>query len=139
MRIATGWGEAIVGTPLFGLLLACASATPHIQMHSPNPNGCYVMLFDQPGFNGAADLLNGPGKWPSLEKLRETNHVRWTNRIRSLRVGPAATVAAFAQPEFRGQAQEYHAGSEYATLTAELSGRTQSLTLTCQSAPTVQP
>jgi hypothetical protein len=100
-------------------------------MRAPNPNGCYVMLFERPEFTGASDLLNGPGKWPNLEGLHETNHGRWRDRLRSLRIGPNATVTVFTQPQFRGHSQEYRAGADHPNLRPDISAHVQSLTIAC--------
>ena len=56
-----------------------------VPLPAPNPNGCYVMVFEQPEFSGSGDVLNCPWKWASLDGLRKTNHDGWRNRIRSLR------------------------------------------------------
>ncbi len=132
------WCNGIVFAILLGSGLACGSAPPRISMRAPNPNGCYVMIFEQPGFESAGDVLNGPGKWPSLETLRETNHSRWTNRIRSLRVGPAATVTAFTQPKFAGQSEQYPAGTAHPMLTPPFSTTIQSLEIACNASPIQQ-
>ena len=114
--------------------LACASAPPAMLMHAPNPNGCYLMLFERPGFEGANDVLNGPGKWASLEQLRETNNGRWVNRVRSLRVGATATVTVFTQPAFGGPSQRYEPGTDAVGLTPNLAARIQSIDIACLAA-----
>jgi hypothetical protein len=86
----------------------------------------------------AADVLSGPGRWPTLDALRETNHGRWTNRIRSLRTGETATVVAFTEPQFRGRSARYAPGTDHANLTPELSGRIQSLEIVCEP-PVLKP
>lgn len=100
-------------------------------MRAPNPNGCYVMFYEQPDFRGANDLLNGPGKWPALEELRETNYPDWENRISSLRVGRIATLTVFADPGFRGDSEHYAAGGDHATLRPPLSDHVESLQVSC--------
>jgi hypothetical protein len=127
------WGTRIALITATGSL-ACGSSPPQVAMRAPNPNGCHVMLFEQPGFTSFSDVLNGPGRWPSLETIRETNYPSWTNRIRSLRVGGSATLTAFAEPQFRGQKERYRGGSEYEVLPPALSGTIQSLELTCDLA-----
>ena len=98
----------------------------------PNPNGCYVVLFERPDFKGLNDLLNGPRKWRSLDIIPEANHSRWTNRLRSLRLGPTAVVTVFTQPDFRGQGREYRAGTDHVSLPPEVSAKIQSLTIACE-------
>ena len=82
-------------------------------MRSPNPNG----------------------KWPNLEMVREANYSGWAGRIRSLRVGPAATVTAFTQPEFRGQSEQYRAETDHPRLSPEFSASIQSLEIVCRVSP----
>src|SRR5687768_16908455 len=130
------WCNGIVFAILLASALACGSAPPRLPMRAPNPNGCSVTIFAQPGIAPAPDVWNGPGKWPSLETLRETNHSSWTNRIRSLRVGPAATVTAFTQPKFAGQSEQYPAGAAHPMLTPPFSTTIQSLEIACNASPT---
>src|SRR5918993_5094157 len=62
----------------------------------PSPDGCYVRVWDQPGFTGASDFINGPRRY---EHLRELPGDRpWSNRIKSLHLGPnAAAVVSFEE------------------------------------------
>jgi hypothetical protein len=75
--------------------------------------------------------FNGPGGWPRLESLPETNQARWDKRIRSVRVGASANVVAFVERGFRGRSERFTSGSEHPTLSADLSANIESLELTC--------
>jgi hypothetical protein len=113
--------------------IACASSTPRVAMRAPNPNGCYVMLFQERGFQSDADVLNGPGRWATLDELPETNHMRWANRIRSLRAGGKAAVTVYADPHFRGYVQQLHTGAESPDVGPELADNIESLEIACDS------
>ena len=103
--------------------IACGKPPVYIGTRAPNPNGCYVMFFEQPEFKSVADILNRPGRWPTLDGLHETTHDRWGNRIRSLRAGEIATIIAFTEPQFRGLSARYAPGTNHANLTPDVSGR----------------
>jgi hypothetical protein len=100
-------------------------------MRSPNPNGCYVMVFEGPAYDLQADVLNGPNRWPRLDGLKETNHQRWANRIRSLRVGATATVTAFTEQDFRGSRAQYSSEAHHPDLSPEISANIESLEIAC--------
>jgi hypothetical protein len=113
------------------LAASCGSPPVRVQLPAPNPNGCYVTVFDQPGFRGIGDVLNGPGRWPSLEGLRQTRRDGWRNQIRSLLVGKAATVTVFTDADFRGESRQFAAQSDHPQLEDSFSGRIESLQLSC--------
>lgn len=111
---------------------ACASPPPRMAMRAPNPNGCYLMLFAAPRFEGASDVINGPARLSALDRLRDTNYSQWANRIRSLRVGAIATVTLFSESRFRGLTNRLQAGSEHPEITASVSQDIESLEIRCQ-------
>ena len=112
---------------LLVVMLGCAPRHLPVAMRAPNPNGCYVMLFEQPEFKGVGDLLNGPGKWPNLETMNETNY-RWTDRLRSLRIVPTEIVKLYANPVSRPVA-EFRRRSRLCELKPGISASVQSLTI----------
>jgi hypothetical protein len=97
---------------------------------APNPNGCYVFVFDKPDWQGAREVLNGPGRWPNLERLR-LDQEDWRNRIRSLDVGPAATVTVYTDATYAGMSRKFAPGSRPARLDNEISARIESLDVAC--------
>jgi peptidase inhibitor family I36 len=100
---------------------------------SPNPNGCYVFVYDQANQRGERVILNGPGKWPTLERLRRDDK-DWRKRIRSIEVGSGATVTLYTEPDFRGVSQLFGPGSDEARLNASMSVGIESLALSCRPA-----
>ena len=89
------------------------------------------MVYDQPEFRGIRDVFNGPGRWASLEGLRQTNQGNWRQRIRSLRVGEGANVVVYTDAGFTGDSQQFASGSEHAQLEAPFSARIESLEFAC--------
>lgn len=125
--------RAILATVLLGAI-ACGRPHVNVATRSPNPNGCYVMFFDKPGFGGHSDLLNGPGTWPVLKQVHETNYPDWEKRIRSLRTGETARVTAYVRSEFRGDSEAFSPESSHRDLGPNLSGKIESLQIACQQA-----
>lgn len=106
---------------------------PHrvgLGLPAPNPNGCYVLAYDLPEWRGAGVVLNGPARWPSLERLLASEE-NWRNRIRSIVVGPIATVTAYTDSDFRGASRRLPANSQHSHLDDEFSARIESLELAC--------
>jgi hypothetical protein len=97
---------------------------------APNPNGCYVFVYDRRDWQGAGVVLNGPARWPNLEGLR-ANQENWRNRIRSVDVGPAATVTVYTDAAFTGVSRRFAPSSKQARLDSDLSARIESLDLAC--------
>jgi hypothetical protein len=119
---------------LLVLIVAAGCGRPlvRVQLPAPNPNGCYVMVFEQPDYLGVGDVWNGPGRWSSLEGLRQTRRDGWRNQIRSLRVGGTASVTVFTDVDFRGLSRQFAADSDHAQLESTFSGRIESLELSCR-------
>ena len=113
---------------------ACTHTSTYTNLPAPNPNGCYVRVHDRTDFEGIGDLFNGPGRWPRLEGLVNTNEESWRNRIRSLHVGTAATLTVYAEQDFKGSSRQFPPAVDQPRLDPELSGRIQSLEISC--APT---
>ena len=67
----------------------------------PSPDGCYVQVWDEGQFAGRSDFINGPGRYEHLRDL--PGRVSWKGRIRSLTLGPAATLVAWTDERFEGQ------------------------------------
>jgi hypothetical protein len=114
---------------------SCARAPVNDWPAAPNPNGCYVMVFEQPAFVGIRDVWNGPGRWPTLDGLRRTRREGWSDQIRSLRVGPGATITAFTNTDFKGDSRQFAANTDHPQLDSAVSGRIESLQVTCEMTP----
>ena len=67
----------------------------------PSPEGCYVRVWDQPGFLGTSDFINGPRRYEDLREL--PGNRAWRNRIKSLHLGPNAAAIVFSEEKFRGR------------------------------------
>jgi hypothetical protein len=120
----------------FALLTLCAFAgcavpVTRTAVRAPNPNGCYAIVYERPLFEGAADVVNGPALLATLTRLRTTNEATWQRRIRSLRVGAAATVRAYADTGFKGHSERFAPATEHPQLDQALSARIQSLEVAC--------
>jgi hypothetical protein len=66
----------------------------------PSPDGCYLQVWDSPGFNGASEFINGPRRYEHLRDL--PGRLSWKGRVRSVRVGPAAHAIAWSNEGFKG-------------------------------------
>lgn len=117
------------------VLAGCASTPVQegLALPAPNPNGCYVFVYDQPEWRGSRVVLNGPDKRPNIERLL-LNDEDWRNRIRSIDVGPAATVTVYADLRFTGVSRRFGPGSKTGRLDPEISAQIESLDIACPSA-----
>ena len=113
-------------------IAGCASKPPRVglALPQPNPNGCYVFVYDQPEWQGARVVLNGPDRWPSIERLL-VDEEDWRNRIRSIDVGPAATVTVYTDAAFTGVSRKFAPKSRLGRLDGEVSARIESLDIAC--------
>lgn len=99
----------------------------------PNPNGCFVQVWDRPDFGGVFDYINGPQHYPSLRDMPGGRI--WTDRIHSAKVGPDATVMLYADENAQGATITLRADTEYRRLPVALDGTAESLTVGCVSRP----
>ena len=74
--------------------------------------------------------MNGPARWPKLDGLF-ANHENWRNRIRSVDVGPAATVTVYTDAAFQRAVTALEPNSKQPRLDSELSARIESVGLAC--------
>lgn len=128
------WTAAVAAAVCF----ACApSVAPRLAMTAPNPMGCYVKVYDEPQFRGAADFVNGPMRYNELTAM--PNAARWSKRIRSAQVGPAATVTVWTDTNFTGTSMQMGTDRAYPALPKALTGEIQSMVVNCTSARTAPP
>jgi hypothetical protein len=111
--------------------VACASSRDTIGSRAPNPNGCYVQVWDAPNNAGLGDYINGPAKLVQLQDL--PGQRSWRNKIRSLRVGPAASVTVWSDENFGGNSLRL-VEVEYMQLPDALSGKIESMQIACTQA-----
>jgi hypothetical protein len=102
----------------------------------PNPDGCFVQVWDAPHFSGAADFVNGPRVYASLRDMPGTR--RWDNRIRSVKVGPAGSAMIWTDEQFQGTSMRLLTDSEYPRLTDAMDAAIESMQIECvtSSGPT---
>jgi hypothetical protein len=98
----------------------------------PNPNGCYIFVYDQAEWRGDRAVLNGPARWRSVERLR-LDDKDWRNRIRSIEVGPSASVTLYTELNYGGASQQFGPASKPARFDGGLSAGVESLDVTCRS------
>ena len=124
----------IVGGFCALLTTACAGGpATRIGMNMPNPNGCYVKVFDREQFEGTADFINGPHRYATLSEL--PNRAQWSKRIRSVQVGPGAVVTVWTDEDFKGASIQMKADAKYGALIDTLAGKIQSMHVSCTPAP----
>jgi hypothetical protein len=113
---------------------ACAHPEP-VYAPAPNPTGCYVDVYDTEDGRGVRDVFNGPTRWSALDYLPHTRDRDWSGRIRSVRVGPAATLVVYSERNFHGGSLRMQADSTHFRVEQALGGRVQSLEIACVRPP----
>ena len=108
---------------------SCATSPPQVETPAPNPNGCFLFLYDRAGFNGSRYLVNGPVRLASLDRMASDSD--WNRRIQSLEVGSATSVALFTGENFSGRTTTVPPATRAPSLTTEFAGQVRSLTLSC--------
>ena len=96
----------------------------------PNPDGCYMQVWETAEYAGMSDYINGPREYASLRRM--SNNRSWQNRIVSVRVGPTATVTAFADEDFRGATLQLHADTAHRRLPGGIAGHIESVRVACK-------
>jgi hypothetical protein len=97
----------------------------------PNPDGCFVQVWDAPRFDGITDYINGPRTYTNLRDLPGGR--LWNDRIRSAKVGPGAQAAAYTDENFQGRFFPLQRDAEHKDLPAYVSGQIESLRIDCTS------
>ena len=115
---------------LVGLLPACHVRRSSISHRTaPNPTGCFIEVFAKEGFEGPRDFINGPAKHWKLDEL--PFDANWHRRIRSLRVGPSATVTVWTREGFEGESLRFGPDRNHPRMIEEFSGKVASLQIGC--------
>lgn len=79
----------------------------------PNESGdCWIEVWSETGFKGESFRIQGPANYPALQLGTED----WTDRIRSLRVGPQAFVLAYRDKDFTASMVAFGPNQEVANL-----------------------
>jgi hypothetical protein len=118
----------------FVLLLAAGCGRPGepLSLTMPNPDGCFVRVWEQERFVGVSDFINGPRAYPSLRDLPRGRN--WQNRIRSVEVGPAATAIVWSDETYRGLNVRLTTSAQYPRLAEGLTAGIESMAIECGSA-----
>jgi hypothetical protein len=98
---------------------------------APNPNGCFVYVYDSAEFSGARYVFNGPARFRTLNRTLSTGEIGWDNRIRSLRVGESAVFTVFTDTAFSGRSMRFTSGTAHPQLAPAFAGHIQSAVLEC--------
>lgn len=107
---------------------ACAP-TPQSVKTMPNPDGCFVQVWDGPRFTGRSYFVNGPRSYSTLNAF--ANNEDWAGRIRSAQAGPAATVTAWTDEKLTGASFVIQADREYPTLPLGFDRAIESMSISC--------
>lgn len=97
----------------------------------PNPDGCYMQVWETAEYAGMSDYINGPREYASLRAM--PNKRTWQRRINSVRIGPVASVTVFTDEGFRGAAFELNADSAHRQLPGGIAGQIESVRVNCKS------
>jgi Beta/Gamma crystallin len=110
---------------------ACAERANRVatSISAPNPDGCYVQVWDAPNYRGEMDYFNGPGQYPDLRKLPDGDD--WNERIRSVKVGPRAYANAYTGTNYSGNGFMFRQDTIHPRLPDHISGQIKSLSVRC--------
>jgi len=124
-----------VGTLAAAMLAGCANkefVNGGLGGWAPNPNGCYVFVYDQVDWHGERVVLNGPGRWGTVGRLRRDDDKDWQDNIHSIEVGSSATVTLYAEANFRGVFQRLGPASVQGRFVGSLNAAIKSISLSCR-------
>jgi hypothetical protein len=115
---------------------ACSSHAPldarNRSTRPPDPAGCYVRVFDAPDYRGGEEYINGPVRLEQLTGL--PGGKSWDDRIRSMRVGPAADVTVWTRERYAGQRWRV-VEAAYTALPAMFDKTISSMEIQCTAKP----
>lgn len=122
---------AVVCCLIAAMSIACAGRVSRQgETTMPNPEGCFVQVWDGPQFTGVTDYINGPQAYSTLRDLPGARV--WRNRIRSLKTGVRVRAIVYGEEHFTGPSQRLQSDTEYPMLSVALSGRIASINIDCE-------
>jgi len=124
-------GIIILAVVLSSACTGRRSAIAHAS--APDPTGCFIEVYAQEKFEGPRDFINGPVKYWHLKQL--PFEVNWHERIKSIRVGPTATVLLWVKEGFEGDPLKFGPDRNHPQLIPEFSGKIASLQIMCSRPP----
>lgn len=117
------------------LFVGCGASRPQRAWTMPSPDGCYVQVWDRPGFTGVSEFINGPRRYEHLRDL--PGRLSWKGKIRSLRLGPAAAGIAWTGEGFEGTNLVLAIDNRQPDRFAELPMNVESLDIRCGNTATL--
>lgn len=112
-------------------LAAFASCAPKPQFVKtmPHPDGCFVQVWEGAQFTGTSQFVNGPRRYSRLDALPHRDD--WAKRIRSVQVGPAATVTAWTGENLSRASVVLQPDHDYSRLPLGFDRAIQSIDISC--------
>lgn len=117
------------------MLVACGAGRSQRAWTMPSPDGCFVQVWDGPGFRGVSEFINGPRRYEHLRDL--PGRLSWKGRIRSLRLGPNASAIAWSSERFEGRNLPLTTDNRHADRFATLPVDVESLDIRCSGSGTL--
>jgi len=117
------------------MLVACGAGRSQQAWTMPSPDGCFVQVWDGPGFRGVSEFINGPRRYEHLRDL--PGRLSWQGRIRSLRLGPNASGIAWSRERFEGRNLPLMTDNRHADRFATLPVDVESLDIRCSGSDTL--
>jgi hypothetical protein len=97
----------------------------------PNPDGCYMQVWEAAEYRGTSDYINGPREYSTLRQM--PNNRSWQHRIYSVRLGPTASVTVFTDEGFQGATLQFNPDSAHRQLPVNIAGEIESIRVVCKS------
>jgi hypothetical protein len=116
------------------IVIALAGCPPRMRsavVQAPNPNGCYVFVYENAQLSGARYVFNGPRRFRTFNPTIREGEPGWDNRIRSLRVGETAAVTVFTEPSFGGRSMRFLSSTAHPELDLSFAEHIQSAVIEC--------
>jgi hypothetical protein len=114
------------------LLVACGAGRSPRAWTMPSPDGCFVQVWDDAGFRGVSEFINGPRRYAHLRDL--PGRLDWKGRIRSLRLGPNTSAIVWSSEGFEGRNLPLTTDNRYPDRFATLPVDVESLDIRCAGA-----
>jgi hypothetical protein len=122
--------QCVAGTLLTLFVIGCGARAPRQgETTMPNPEGCFVQVWDGPRHTGITDYVNGPKAWPNLRDMPGARV--WANRIRSMKTGVTARAIVYAGENFEDANIRLVPDRDYPVLPEAISGRIASMNIEC--------
>jgi hypothetical protein len=103
-----------------------------VNVDNATKNGCWVRLYDQKNFQGDSFTLSGA---MDLAEMKGPFGFNWENKVRSLEIGPKASLTIYDNRNFRDQDRKIATGSKVPDLSKKMGffDNFRSMKMTCAS------